>query len=64
MRLKDTILAGHGSAYIQLSDLIRSHQGTHRDFMDRVKKIHADAGLAEPSDACIDAIVYEAEVSS
>lgn len=63
MKLREAILAGHGSAYIQLSDIIRSHQGTHRDFMDRVKKIHADTGLAEPSDACIDAIVYEAESS-
>jgi hypothetical protein len=46
---------------MRLQDIIRAHQGTYRDFIDRIGTIFTTAGRTPPEPGEIDHALIEAE---
>jgi hypothetical protein len=49
-------------AIMRLQDIIRSHQGTYRDFLDRIGVIFSTAGMQPPEPSEIEHALIEAEM--
>lgn len=61
VKLSEAILNGDARAYGKLSDLMRVKGARYREVVALIKKIHVEAGRAEPSDADIEDKFTEAD---